>query len=496
MARKPQLGPMIPFGPYLPDLPTFGGGCRAATNVIPHPLGGGGIGYEPFPDVTVYSSALTARCQGAISVQNPDGVVSSFAGDATKLYIAADASWTNATGATTLACPADGQWRFAQFGETVIAVDGEAVPQKFALGSTTFAVLGGSPPVGEDVAVVRDFVVMSTGRVLTWSAINNCEGWTAGTNQSDTQTLAGDGTIIQRVIGGEFGSVLCRGVVYRMDYVGAPVIFQITRIEDARGCLAKNSAVKRGRLVYYLADDGFYRFDGIQSVPIGKNRYDSTFLDKVDAGYHDRIWGVAHPSKPLIVWCAPITGNIAGNANLLVIYNEVTDSFSEVDLSTSAAATGVELIWRDQSKGYTIDTLDSVTSDIDALPFSLDSTQWTGGVPALAAFNASHKTVYFTGDNLAATIETTEAQLSPGMVSYIDTVRPIVDTTSVTCSVGYRDRQADTETWTTAADIEETGEAPIGASGRYVRARMTLAAGATWTHAQGFDAEATPDGER
>ncbi len=70
--------------------------------------------------------------------------------------------------------PADGTWQFAQFGSLAIAVDGVDPPQKFDLTvGTNFAALGGSPPVGTFIAIVREFVLLgkigSTPQRIQWS---------------------------------------------------------------------------------------------------------------------------------------------------------------------------------------------------------------------------------------------------------------------------------------------------------------------------------------
>lgn len=492
MARRPQLGPQLPFGPYLPDQPAFGSGARTAQNVIPSPNG-----YRPFPDVTVYSAALTARCQGAFSCTDSDGTAYSFAGDATKLYRASNTAWTNYSG-TTYACGAEAFWDFTQFGDNVIACDGTDATQTIALGSaTTFSNLGGSPPVFWSVATVGDFVIgldaTQRNRVVN-SAINNSAGWTIGTSQCDESFLQGEGNFGMKVIGGEYATIFGNGGVWRMDYQGPPVIFNLRRMEDAPGLIAPLAAVKRGGLIYYMGLDGFYVFNGITSQPIGRDQIDKSVFGRIDANNYHRISAVADPIEPIIIWAIPISGNIGGNPNLFMILNWRTGGWSEIDLTTSTASTGVELIWRDLSAGYTLDGLDSVSASLDALTASLDSRQWAGGALLLATFNGSHKNCYFTGDALAATIDTAEAQLIPGQKSYIDTLRAIADGGTITVKVGYRDIQTAAVTWTSAISVESDGSYPVGVSARYARGRMLIAAAGTWSHAQGFDAEAMPDG--
>ena len=72
----------VPFGEWLPDLPDHvNPGATEAKNVFPAVNS-----YRPFNNISVTSSnALDARCQGAKGFKSDSGVVSIFAGDATKL---------------------------------------------------------------------------------------------------------------------------------------------------------------------------------------------------------------------------------------------------------------------------------------------------------------------------------------------------------------------------------------------------------------------------
>ncbi len=85
---------MIPFGEYLPDQADLDNpGVVTAKNVLPYARG-----FGPVPALSAYSSALTARGQGAFSCEDKAGTAYNFAGDATKLYsLALDGTWSNVT---------------------------------------------------------------------------------------------------------------------------------------------------------------------------------------------------------------------------------------------------------------------------------------------------------------------------------------------------------------------------------------------------------------
>lgn len=82
--------PVIPFAEYRPDAPALGQYARTATNVIPDV-----DSYRPFQSLATVTNALTARAQGAAWFRGTGGAVKMFAGDATKLYLLSNATWTS-----------------------------------------------------------------------------------------------------------------------------------------------------------------------------------------------------------------------------------------------------------------------------------------------------------------------------------------------------------------------------------------------------------------
>ena len=150
---------MISFsGQWLPDQPDYNNaGVTVAENVIPALNG-----YRSLNDFVAYSNAATGTILNVFAAKENDGTVQLFAGDATKLYKfnagtnnlddVSKAGGYDLTGAE--------RWEFVQFGNKVIATGGTGEePQVWTLGtSTAFANLAGSPPKGDFLAVVRDFV--------------------------------------------------------------------------------------------------------------------------------------------------------------------------------------------------------------------------------------------------------------------------------------------------------------------------------------------------
>ena len=483
--------PLVPFGEWLPDLPEIENpGALTATNVIPAE----GF-YRPFPDFEPYSSSLTARCRGAFTARDPNGAVNVFACDATKLYrlTAASTTWSDVSGATYNT----GEFgSFAQYGDLVVFTNGSDVPQKFDLATPgTFSALGGSPPTGRFCGVVKDFLVqaqiVSYRQRTQWSGFDNAETWTvSAATQSDYQDLVGNGGQVNAFLGGEYGVVIQERAVTRMDYVGPPTVFQFTPIEQQRGTRAPGSVAAIGSMAFFLAEDGFYMFNGAQCVPIGQGKIDKTFLADFDGNYELRVTSGIDPINKVYAVAYPGAGHTSGDPNKILLLHWPTGRWAIVEKQVQSMFPSA------QSFGYTLDSLDGVSGSVDALPFSLDSVAWAGGSTIFAGFDTSHRFGFFTGSNLAATLDTREAQLYNGARGFVTSVRPMVDGGSLTARCGVRDRYNDSVSFTPVVAQNTIGECPQRANARYHRARVGVGAAGTWNKAVGVDFSATQDGVR
>lgn len=509
----------IPIADWAPDQPDYDApGSSVITNVVPRTS----RSYGPFPSLAVYSSALTARCQGMYAALDTSGNVHDFVGDATKLYhlVSGTTTWADvsrlAGGAYTIA--SDSMWRFTLMNGRIIATNYTDPPQGFLIDSASnFSLLSAGAPNARYVAVVKNFLVLAciTDGVfgnqpqgLQWGGLNDPTNFpTLGTAaaaavQSDSQNLYGDGGWIQGIVGNlgtADGAVFMEHAVWRMIYTGPPGIFAFLPAEGVRGTPCPNSVVQLGAIVYYVGEDGFYAFDGTNSKAIGVDRVDKFFFANVDQSNMHRVVGAVDPVNKIVVWAAPLAGSSGGTPNALMIYNWALDKWALVSAT-------VETIGRALSFGYSLEGLDAVpifavsgsTGGIDAAGApSLDSRIWTGGTVALCGFDTAHKMNYFSGASMAATLDTAEKQV-PGKRLLITNVRPLIEGTSTTPSVaiGTRERQTDARVTGTAVAINSIGLSRQRVAGRFVNAQITIPAADQWTDCMGCEVEATEIGMR
>jgi len=492
---------MIPFGEYLPDQSDLDNpGVTRAENVLPFLNG-----YGPFKALSAYSDALTARCQGAISVEDKSGNVYNYAGDATKLYSLTDDTWGDVSKvATTYALDATEHWEFVKFKEKVIATGWDSAhaatgyPQFITLGGANFADLT-TAFQAKHVAVVRDFVVFGNywdtsvdiPNGVIWSGINDETTYAAsGTTLSDSNTLK-NGVQVQRIIGGSSGHIFCETTIHRMEFQsGGRVAFTFDEVDPGVGIHAPGGVCAGGGLIFFLADDGFrVSVSRGPSERIGSEKVNRTMLAELDVANIDRVTSAYDPRSGFVFWGIPAAGGTAGIANKIYLFNSKANRWSTVEVE-------VEKLYPSGSPGYTLDGLDTINTSIDALTESLDSSVYGGGALQLGAFDNAHKLGYFGGAAMDATIETQELQLANGRKTMLRSVRPeISGGATVTVGVAARNRQQDTETFGSQQSVRDSGRVPLRKVGRYHRFRVQTSG--DFKHAIGIgDVEAGAVGRR
>ena len=487
---------MIQFGEWLPDQSDLtNGGATVAKNVISTVKG-----YRPFQDLAPLSAAADSRIRGLVGTKATNGTINLFAGNGTKLlkYNNSTTALDNVSKSGNYAVSDVEQWRFVQFGNDLIAAGSTStILQKYTLGSSSlFADVSGAPSA-KFLTVIKDFVVTANvkysstdyPRQVRWSQINDASTWTIGSNQADVQELADSG-FITGLIGGQSGVVLCEKGIFRMDYVGTPLIFTFQKV-SSHGCAYAHSSADLGpNKVFYLSQDGFFMFNGVESLPIGADKVDLFFAEDVSPNYTDRISCVIDPINQVVCWSYSSVASIDGNPDKIIMYNYAANRWSLAEISH-------EFIGQISSPPQTLEGVAAISASLDTLGISLDSPVFAGGQFAFAASKAS-KVQTFSGSNLAATLETTEFEPATMRRSLVKGVTPIVTKGSseptLTVQVGSRSQQTVEPTFTTASSLNSDNSCPVRSNGRYHRVRVN--ASGNWRYALGVDIDAVGMGKR
>lgn len=469
---------------WRPDLSDLGAPFTGSvSNVYPR-----GDGYGPIPSLTQISTALGANCRGFFMGRNTDGTVAIFAGTATKLYQLnnTDTTWTDVSKSagtyTTLA--ANAQWQFAQFNKYVIAVQANTAPQVFDLtSSTAFADLGGSPPAAAYIAIVNRFVVLSgltnNPLRLQWSGLNAVTTWDNTTASSGYQDMP-DGGPVRTIgaMGGDIGIITQDEAVRRMVFQpGSDVVFTIERVQAGRGILAPYSLTAVADKLFYLSPQGFVQSDVSGSpIPIGTEKIDRTFFAAYDSSSLQQIVAAGNPKGSMVYWAyKSLNGGSAGQFDALLIYNYVLQRWSPVTVSGQWMAVMAR-------PGATLESLDSINSSIDALTASLDNYA-TSALPEIAVIDSSKKLAIFTGTPIEATLQTPE-ESNISSRNFLRGFFPVTDAPTVYGSTGYRATLNASVSYTTEVQMDTIrGFVPQRIDSRYMRAKLRIPAGTTWTFA-------------
>ena len=491
----------IPVGEWLPDLPHYSNpGALVAKNVVPDVHS-----YRPFKDFAAQSDALTGECLGGTACKDADNNVFVYAGDSSKLYEMVDNSFTDESKVGGYTTATDDAWEFACWGANnkVIATNFTDPVQSIAAGggaAGAFAdmITSTNKPKAKHVAIVRDFAVLANTSDATdghkpsrlwWSAIRDETDFDpAASTQCDYADLP-EGGWINRVVGGaEYGVVFQDSMIRRMDYAGAPLVFDIPAVDRGRGAPIPGGVVALGRSTFFISHEGFFAFDGAQSHSIGSGKVDRTFWQQFDLNNKKGVSAAIDPVNKLVCWAFPGDGAATATPNKIYMYRWDTGKWSEAEIDT-------QFVMSAMAQGYTLEGLDAVSADIDALAVSLDSEAWKGGKLNLSLFNTSNILGTLDGSALAATVETGEIELTAGGRTEITGIRMLVDDAAHNVQVAGKQQASDTLSYTAASSPNSfTGECNVSVDARYHRIRCNIDAGADWTHLQGVQPRTSQKG--
>ncbi len=510
----------IPIGEWLPDLPCTGlapqtnattgqtspGGAAGAftiTNVIPNAQS-----YRPVPKLIPFAQSIGSIVLGGIIATDPASNNYNYVGDQSALYTLVQQSFSSVTrlvgGAYTVTNP--DTWEFANWGNTVIGVNGFTdPPQTISLGAANFANLSQDVPVkGRHIGVMRDFVVLgnvsdSAAQVyrVRWCAINDPTTWSpSAATMADFQDLPSEGGHVQKILGGDFGVVFQERSIWRMTFVGTPLVFQFDKIHNSIGAYAPQSAIKYQNISFFLSQEGFYAFDGTGLNAIGRGKVDQFFLGDLDVNFLNKVFAVLDQNNKLVMWAYPSSSAINGNPDKIIIYSWAFNRWALV------TGLNIQFFMQSISTGYTLDGLDAVSTNLDTgIPYSLDSAQWTGGQVVLSAFNSQGQLSKFNGDAMAVTLDSGEFELFKDARAMLTSIRPQVvggnNLSSISVTVLNKNNLTESASVGYASTVmNSTGFAPVRSTARYFRIRLNTADGYNFTHIMGMEIDGSLAGVR
>lgn len=489
---------MIKLGEWLPDQPAIENpGLTECLNCVP------AVGcYKPFPSAVVYGTAIDSKPKGVWSGLDDSASVRMYVGTKTKLY--------DVTGTTpydlspiTYNAPDDGGWEFIKFAGRIIATNGQDPVQAMEIGDNLMADLSPDAPKARHICAAKNFVVLANiydsidgnkTQRIHWSAIGVADDWPtpgsteAAQKQSSYQDLNDNtGGWINAIIGGDSLTIFLQRGIYRAQYVGGNIVWQFDIVDSDRGLVADKAIVKTGGLIFFLDRDGFYAFDGVNSIPIGDGKVDQYFWDTLNHDYLFLTSATCDPNNKLVIFSYVSSASNATMPDTQLIYNWQLQRWSRVNVSD-------HLMFINLTRGYTLDTLDEVSTDIDSFTESFDSRNWTASNAVISGFNSSLQMVDYTGPSLSAKIESQEIEVHSGRRSVITGIRPIINgAPTVTVKVGVRSLQSQSPFYSSASTVNpRTGWHDMRIEGRFQRVQINTVG--NFEKIVGFDINASKGG--
>lgn len=479
----------LEIGEWLPDLPPLRNpGALNAFNVIPEINS-----YRSLNSPQAFTNALDGPSLGSFWGPDGSGGVINFAGDATDLYILINGvTWTKVSRPAGYTMPTGGYWQFAQFGSRILASNNFDPIQYYDISepvSATFADLSDvdeTPPRGQHIATVRDFVFIGNTldagsaaagnfgeNYVAWSGFNASELWTPNiTTQSDTQPLLGRGGPIQAVVGGNYGLIFQQNSIWRADYVGPPIIFNLDEFQTGHGTIAPRSVVRDRDLTYYYSLDGFYRTNGRTIEAIGNNRVNRWFEQNASVEALTSMQGVVDRRRRLVVWGFRTTASAPFNDRIM-IYNWAADRWAY-------GAITAQTIAQYSPQGLNLDQLDGPLPDgIDIDSINVDSDAFVRNIVSVAIFDANNEMAVLAGSALTAEVDTVERIAPGGQTEGTFSVRPLLEpigATTVRVAVLQKQNELSSRVTPTAfVNLNSVGEADFRETSRRKRFRIEIA---------------------
>ncbi len=497
----------VEFGSWMPDQPSLGNpGGYVARNVIPGSRKGT---YEPFRNLSsISTNALESEALGGTVARDSDNNIFPYAGTATKLYELRANAWTDESKAGGYSTNVEDVWEFTVWdrSQLIIATNFNDPVQSLQIGegaSADFAdlITSTNKPTAKHIDAVRDFMVLGHTNDTTdgvrpnrvwWSAIGDPTDFDPdATTLSDYSDLPAGGWV-QRIVGGaEYGVIFQEKLIRRMEFIGSPVIFDLPAADRKRGTPIPNSVIAFGRNIFYISEEGFFVFNGSSSEPIGNNRVDNEFWRIFDLANKTKVSTAIDLQNKLVLWAFPAASSVA---NTIFVYKWDRGDWSEIrDIEVDRLLNG-------QNQGFTLEQLDSVSTNIDTLSPSLDSNVWKGGKAFLGAIDTSHVLASFDGPTLQATMQTGERQFTAGRNTVIRSVRPLIEvdenragggggtgspTFDVSCVLEGRNVLSADPVISNVVTVDALGEANFDQEDRYHRITVNIPADTDWAHANG-----------
>lgn len=396
----------IPLLGFTPNVdPTTPGAVLDCTNMIPTLRG---MRAAPSP-VNFGNPAFPSQVTGGATCELLAGTYRTIIGTGTKLYEVVgntnnDVSGMAYTGGAN-------KWRFAQFGNATLGVNG-ADPIQQSISAGNFASIAGSP-VASIIEVVQGFVFLfdttdgtNGHRTNGWwcSALYDQTNWTPAQATQCANGINVDqpgGFTAARALGTNIIAFKAQSMFYGV-YQGPPVIWAFNQISPIIGTPSQECVVSVGtNLVFLGTDYQVYSFDGTRPVPIG-DEVREWLNQNWSATYQANVWSYHDQPNNLIYWYFCSKNSTDGIPDKCLVYNYKVNKFGRADNKVEAtmqAVSGV-ITWDGLGSLPGVTTWDT----LPAIPYN--SAYWASSSLLPSIVNTSHTLQSLSGVSASSSITT------------------------------------------------------------------------------------------
>lgn len=476
------------WGEYRPDEAGPNSGFAVIADGVLPQRSGNSLGYGPWPQLVTPSgaTALSGAPRGNISMTLSSGTYAVFFGTATTIE-----QLSSSFGFTVIASgynvTAGDDWSFVKFGS-------------YLLNSNTtdgFRAYNADTPAGNNLVsgapkarklftcnnVVFALDCDGNNRRMQSSGIGDHTAWNSlGANG---KTFEDGGALITGLDLKNGAAVVWQSNAMRLIQFGsAPAgsLYTIAKIADGRGSVGERSVIGFDGMAFYLATNGFWRFDLANgNKAIGEGKVDNYFLNMIAAADLQGVQASIDPKNKIVAWRARPNSSVSTTVfPIMFCYHWELECWFTVTVNTSSLS-------RIATPGYTLEDMDQFGNLDSMVQIALDDRFWQGGQPVFAALDANYKYAAFSGPATQATLDS--GLRNSGTQDVIKWVTPIDDSPDGTLAIGYAPSLAAAITWATGQTKVslQDGRVPARVRAANLEFQRVIPASSTWTFSDGFD---------
>jgi len=463
----------LPWGPWRPD--TAGPNkpyCETAQGVIPI-LTSKQFGYGPFPSIETATGAeaLSAAPRGVVSIQKYAGTWQVYAATAAKIEVL-DASfqWSDIDTGRTVTAGYDVS--FVHYGSGLYNTDTTSGLKLYDVETPAGnnAVSGAPSAIASIFSCSNVMFALNVGgnnRRMQSSKRGDPATWVGG--GADGKTFEDGGALIAGRDLQNGRAIVCQERCLRLIQFGVgPALYAVTKIADGIGLVAERNLVSYDATAWGWDREGPWEYTvGGKPIRIGAEKITRWAAANIGASDYENLQGVVDPSRHIVLWRV--------DSATVICYNYLLKEWSILPI-VSAALT------RLATPGTTINDL---SGTIDAQTLTIDNPLWAGSAPGLGALDTSYKFATFSGDNMAALIQS--SKLMDDTEPLVKWVKPESDCSSSTVTAGTADSLSASLTWGSAASRRSDGWTQQRFRSRVMAFRENLPSGSDWSFTNGVE---------